>query len=57
MKKPGFSSFKKSTYGAFNGANTFSSFGTNTAKDSKENFRNPLDAKNYKPTPMVDFVG
>lgn len=60
MKKSGFASFKKSTYGAYNannGYNTFNSYGMHTAKDSKENFRQNLDSKNHKPTPMIDFVG
>jgi hypothetical protein len=38
MKKSGFATFKKSSYGAYNQnnpGNTSSSFGTNTAKDSK----------------------
>jgi hypothetical protein len=38
MKKNGFASFKKSTYGAYNvqnANNTSSSYGTGTAKDTK----------------------
>lgn len=37
MKKSGFASFKKSTYGAFNGGkagyNTFNSYAAHTTKD------------------------
>ena len=38
MKKSGFASFKKPSYGAYNannGYNTFNSYGMHTAKDSR----------------------